>query len=209
VFNYTNCYYVSIIRIFMGLFDIGDDDVQLENADLDCEPQNEFVSDKEVAPLDDRLNPGEKVHYLFTGGAGLEINGEKGDRVGSTRTAITDERILIKTSKSIGTDYQTVRYENVSAVSVTTGMVAVAITIDSGAKRYKVRLQQAMNSEEIAHEVVEFIRGETSEKENQTNGGEDSESALDKLERLRDLKQDGIISEEELEEKKQDLMDDI
>jgi len=36
-----------------------------------------------------------------------------------------------------------------------------------------------------------------------------SEDPLDKLERLRDLKEDGIISEEELEEKKSDLLDRI
>lgn len=87
----------------MGLFDTGDSEVQLENADIDCEPQNEFVSESEVAPLDERLKPGEKVHYLFTGNGGLEINGDKEDRTGATRTAMTDQRILIKAHKGLAT----------------------------------------------------------------------------------------------------------
>ena len=195
----------------MGLFDMGDDNVQLENADIDCEPQNEFVSESEVAPLDERLNPGEKVHYLFTGTGGLEINGDKEDRNGLTRTAITDQRVLIKADKGLGNDHQTIRYEDISGVSVVTGMVFVAIRIDSRGTTYKFRLQQAQNAEDIAHETVEFIRDKVSEA-NESNNSEqedESESALDKLERLRDLKDDGIISEEELEEKKDDLMGDI
>lgn len=34
----------------MGLFDV-DDNTPLENADLDCEPQNEFANKKEVKKL--------------------------------------------------------------------------------------------------------------------------------------------------------------
>lgn len=88
-------------------------------------------------------------------------------------------------------------------------MVHVAIRINSHGTTYKFRLMQAVNSEDIAHETVEFIRDKIS-RANESNDSEgESESALDKLERLRDLKQDGIISEEELENKKQDLLDDI
>lgn len=193
----------------MGLFDIGNDDVQLENADIDCEPQNEFVSEKEVGPLDDRLKPGEQIHYLFTGGGGLEINGDKDTRKGLTRTAITDERVLVKADTGFGHDHQTIRYDNISGVSVTSGMINVAIRIDSRGTTYKFRVQQAQNSEDIAHEAVEFIRDKTSQATNPDTTEQDSESPIDKLERLRDLKEDGIISEEELEEKKEDLMDDI
>ena len=184
----------------MGLFDIrsDDDDVQIENADLDCEPQNEFVSEQEVAPLDGQLNPGEKVHYLFTGEDGR-------------RTAITDERVLIYRSSSflIDAEIQTVRYGTISAVRVSDPLIGVTVTMDTSTNQYKFRIKQASDTENIAHEAAEFIRHKTSKQSSSDDTQNDSESALDKLERLRDLKQDGIISEEELEEKKDDLMDDI
>lgn len=197
MFNHTNCYYSSIFSDSMGLFDTGsDENVQIENADLDCEPQNEFVSEQEVAPLDGQLNPGERVHYLFTGEDGR-------------RTAITDERVLIYHSYLIGTESQTVRYGTISAVRVSNDLAGVQIRIDSTTSEYRFRIEQASDTENIAHEAAEFIRDRTSKQSSSDDTQNDSESALDKLEILKDLKEEGIISEEELEEKKDDLMDDI
>jgi hypothetical protein len=60
----------------MGLFSRDDDDVVLENADLDCEPQGPSVTESAVEKIDEHLSPGEKVHYLSTG-ARFSINGEE------------------------------------------------------------------------------------------------------------------------------------
>jgi len=63
----------------MGLFDRkSEDDIILENANLDCVPQNEFVSKKQVEKIDQYLDPGEEVHFLAKDAGGqLKIDGEQ------------------------------------------------------------------------------------------------------------------------------------
>ncbi len=196
----------------MGLFGPDEDDIILENANIDCEPQNDFVSKKQVKPIDDKLSPGEKVHYLFTGGSGLEIDGEKDDRVGSTRTAITDQRILIKVSKTWGMGYQTIRYNNINGVTLNEGVLSVALVINTTGNRYKVYLTEAgAGSAQVGHEAVEFIRKkvrhinqESSESEN-----ENSQDPIEKLGQLKELMDEGVITEEEFNNKKKELLDEI
>ena len=191
----------------MGLFDNQDNNIYLENADLDCEPQSEIVDKSSVQPVDDYLDPGEKVHYLFTGNKGLEINGEKEMDRGPTRTVITDRRIFIKAKTGIiGTEYQSIRFDTISGVSLKRGMVMASLIIISSTVKYKVRLMEASGPQaEIGNKAVEFIR----KKIENTEGVKTSDDPLDKLERLEELKNSGTISEEEFMNKKSELMDQI
>ncbi len=198
----------------MGLFGPSDDDIVLENADLDCKPQNDFVSKKEVKPVDDKLSPGEQVHYLFTGGSGLEIDGEKDDRVGSSRTAITDQRILIKVKKSlVGTEYHSIRYSDITGVSLSEGAIIVAMLVDTTSKQYKVWFTQASGgSSEVGYEAIEFVRRKADQdvqNVNMASGNEKAKDPFSKLEKLKSLNENDIISEEEFNAKKQELLDEI
>ncbi len=47
------------------------------------------------------------------------------------------------------------------------------------------------------------------ETQSESSSKEESEDEFDKLEKLKDLKDEGVITEEEFKQKKQDLMDDI
>jgi hypothetical protein len=60
-------------------------------------------------------------------------------------------------------------------------------------------------------EVGEFIRSKVNEaKSEQSHSGEkDTQDNIEKLERLANLKDEGVLTEEEFEEKKQDLLDGI
>lgn len=63
----------------MGLFDSQDEnEVILENADLNCEPQNAYVSPSRVETIDEYLQPGEKVHFFASDAGGqLKIDEKK------------------------------------------------------------------------------------------------------------------------------------
>lgn len=200
----------------MGLFDTNNKDIYLENADLDCTPQNEFVSKKSVEPIDEYLDPGEQIHYIFTGQKGLEVDGKITQKNGATRTAITDRRILIKAKTGmVGTEYQSIRYEKITGVNLKRGMLMTSLIINSSSTRYKVRLAEASGSEAeaaVGKEAVQFIRQQIDES--QTTSGTktdtgDSEDPLKKLEELGELRDKGIISEGEFEDKKEELMDRI
>lgn len=224
----------------------------LENADLQCEPQNSFVSAEEVKPIDDQLDPGEKVHFLFTGGSGLQIDGEKDDRVGKTRTAITNQRILIKVGTGIlaGTEYKSIHYDKISGVSLKQGIIHTALVINT-TKEYKIYVTQEVNNSGVGKQATQFIRKKSKQRVRSSRNsmgnkvkssnrsclecgeeiypesnfctscgtelsdenvgkeleGNNTENHFDKLERLNELKEAGAISEDEFNNKKQEILD--
>lgn len=193
----------------MGLFDV-DDGSPLENADLDCEPQNEFANRTEVKKIDEYLDPGEKVHYLArSSGERFEIDGEQVDDVLAQRTAATDKRLVIKKKKNpFGYESQSIRYENISSVDLSFGLVKTKLRIETASKVYGIGVGQL--ADDAAEAMSAFIRSQMSAANNAgTNGQDSSDDPLDKLERLRDLKDDGAITEAEFNEKKAELLDQI
>lgn len=65
-------------------------------------------------------------------------------------------------------------------------------------------------NDDFAMEVINFIRKKRREVNEPTRSNIKMEAdALDKLERLKDLKDDGVITEEEFEEKKQELLEEM
>lgn len=217
----------------MGLFDKQDDgksfrdrveevreqhqeDILLENADLDCEPQNEYVSKKEVKKLDKYLEPGEKVHFLGRDAGGqLKIDGEKRDGVTGVLTAATDRRVVFKTGKMIGGSQTSIDYRDISSVEVSFGMVQKRINLETDSKVFGIGVGQ-LGKDEV-QDMAQFIRekmrdpkgagGATTEQT--ADSSEGKEDPLDKLERLGELRDNDVITEEEFQEKKQSLLDQI
>jgi len=196
----------------MGFFD-GNQDINLENADLNCEPQNDFVSPTEVKPIDAKLEPGEKVHFVFTGGSGLQIDGEKKSATGSSRTVITDRRVLLKVSSGpllAGSEYHSLKYENIASVSLAEGILHVRLDIETSSKTYGVYLTQASLSTGSGDQAVSFIQQKMDDISNNREKGIKSElDPFEKVEELKQLKENGVISPEEFEEKKEDILERI
>lgn len=198
----------------MGLF--GSDDAEVENAVLDCEPQNEYVSEETVAEIDDLLRPGERVRYLAKGtGGGLELadggrnwrGNEKNAEIatkGRVRTAATDQRLVIEVPQLTGSNEYSVPYENVTSIDVNTSLMSVRLTIQTPGQTYRPDVDGL--TEETAREMAEFVREQMS-----ADGGDADVDAdpLDQLERLRDLHEDGVVSDEEFEEKKRESLDKV
>lgn len=196
----------------MGFFDTDDENVQLENADLDCEPQNDFVSPPEVVMIDDKLDPGEKVHFMFTGGSGLLIDGEKKSDTGKSRTTITDRRVLLKVESGAllaGHEYHSFNYKNISSVTKKEGMIKQRLDIETSSKTYGVYLSQATMSDDVGDRAVEFIREKQREAKNREKSDENEDDPTEKIRKLQSLKEEGAITEEEFEKKKRDLLDQI
>lgn len=105
----------------MGLFSKDEDDIFLENADLDCEPQGPSVTKSAVAKLDEYLSPGENVHYVATG---MRFSIDNGDEeMMNHRLALTDKQMLLKRKQLFNIDVKTFNYEDISSVSLRKGMV--------------------------------------------------------------------------------------
>ena len=194
----------------MGLFG-GDEEIRLENADIDCEPQNDFVSKKTVNKIDSHLKPGEKVHYLAKdAGGGLEINDR--DKVvgtkGYIRTVATDGRVLITVPNILNTETHVIPYENIASVSHSSGVVRNRLMIESSSKTYGVDIGNL--ADDACEDMTRFVRSKSNEsKQGEHSSEKESSDPLEKIEQLKEMNDNRIISDEEFENKKKELLDDI
>ena len=192
----------------MGLFSRDNDNVVLENADLDCEPQGPSVTKSAVAKIDEHLSAGEKVHYISSG-TRFSINGEDKETI-KLRLVLTDRRILLKRKqKLIGSELQTFNYGDISSVNLRKGMVFKKIAIEMQSATYGIGVTDSHDSDEL-QAMVKFIR-ENSRSSRETQGGSSGGETdpLDRIDQLKQLNKKDAISDEEFKQKKEELLDQI
>jgi len=195
-------------------------DSTVENADIDCSPQNDYVSEKTVAKIDDIVDPSEKIYYLAKeAGGGIDVEGSsagsslfgndrsrKTGTVGWVRTAATNKRVLVKIPQALGSDERSVPYRNITSVDLDLGAVYKRLSLQTAGQTYHIDIGGLSKDE--CRKMARFVRNKVSEAQ-ETGGSGGETDPVDQLERLRDLKDDGVLTEEEFEEKKSDLLDKI
>ena len=187
----------------------------LENADINCKPQNEYVSEETVSKIDDILDAGEKVHFLAKGnGNEVKIGSSrirkkrKMATKGHVRTAATDRRVVCKLPNLIQDEDISVPYHNIRDIDYKSGLMNSYLIIHTDTKTYKFDVGN-LHKDKVK-DMAKFVQNKTTEAQYSTNyQSKSSEDPLDKLERLQDLKNEGVISEEEFAEKKESLLDQI
>lgn len=198
----------------MGIFD-SNDEVYLENANIDCEPQNEYVTEENVAKIDDVLDPGENVHYLAAeAGGGIEIKGrevegeQKAGTMGHIRTAATNKRVVSKVPQFFKSEEISIPYETISSVGIRSGMVQTKFTIETNSQTYSIGIGQL--ADDACSSMVGFVRKMSSEAVESPSKENHSESGpLEQIERLQELNKRGAITDDEFEEKKKDLLENL
>jgi hypothetical protein len=154
------------------------------------------------APLD-YLVGDEKPQYLLSG-FDLDIDGN--DEGSQSKLFVTDNKIVMMALSITGKKSQyTVFFTDIIGLSVQR-RARSNIRIQTAGHSYKISV--AMSTNELADEVINYIRNR--KREININSTEsEQENAIDKLEKLADLQDRGAISEEEFNQKKQNLMDEI
>lgn len=190
------------------------------NKSLDYEPEGDYVTRKRVAKVEDILDDDEKVMYLTRGstvdvegsGSGNSLFGDDRSRKsgfrGWVRAAITDRRIVVKIPQWLGNDERTIPYKNITSVDLDTGLINKRITLQTPGSTYHIEVQAPGKSE--TREATKFIREKMSEANQPQVVTEESEpDPTEQLQRLQELHEDGVVSEEEFEEKKANLLEQI
>lgn len=196
----------------MGLFSSDSDD-----ATTGVEPQGEYVTEKRVAKVADILDDGEPVHYLTRGStvdvegssAGKSLFGNDRSRKtgtkGYVRAAFTDSRVVVKVPQILGTDERSVPYASITSVDLDTGFVNNRISLQTPGQTYHIEVHEPGKDE--IHEIMRFVRDQISS----LNGSSEASTSdpLDRLKKLRELHEDGVVTDEEFAEKKQSLLDQV
>lgn len=202
----------------MGIFGSSNDEELPEN--WICEPQGEYVTKARIEKIEDVLEEDETPHYITRGStvdvegssAGSSLFGDDRSRKSGTRgyvrAAYTDRRVVMKIPQWLGSDERSVPYDSITSVDLDTGLVNKRISLQTPGQTYHIEAQEP--GKEQVREIVSFIRDKISEaNEPDTVVAESEPDPLEQIEKLSDLHEKGVISDEEFEEKRQSLLDKI
>lgn len=185
---------------------------------LDCEPQGDWVTADRAQKIADLLRPDEKLHYMTKGGtidvegsgAGESLFGNDRSRKSSMRgvwAGVTDQRVVVHIPQLTGDDERSVPYEAVTTVDLDTGLVNKRYSLQGPGQTYHI---QATNpGKEECREMVQFIRTKVAAANRSGGGGEAATDPTEQLKNIADLHDQGILSDEEYEAKRKELLDKI
>lgn len=187
---------------------------------LDATPQGAYVNQERVDKIRDILDPDERVHYLTRGqtvdvegsGAGSSWWGNDRSRKqgtrGYVRAAATNKRVVVKIPQFTGTDERSVPYQSITSVDLDAGLGGKRITLQTPGQTYHIQANFPGKPE--VREMTRFIREQiTGDTTTVTSTASTETDPLEQLEKLGELRDNGVLSEEEFEEKKADLLDEI
>jgi len=180
-----------------------------------------YVTEKRIKKIESILDEGEYVHYITRGStvdvegssAGNSLWGDDRSRKSGTRgwvrAAITDKRVAVKIPQWLGSDERSIPYNSITSVDLDTGLVNKRISLQTAGQTYHIEVHDPGKKE--CREAVAFIRKKISESK-QPQVVQQEASEPDPTEQLKNLKkrhEDGILSDEEFEDKKKSLLDKI
>lgn len=180
-----------------------------------------YVTPQRIQKIQSILDADEKIHYLTKGstvdvqgsGAGHSLFGDDRSRKSGTRgwvrAAFTDRRVAIKIPQWLGNDERTVPYHNITSVDLDTGLVNKRISLQTAGQTYHIEAQEPGKDE--CRQLVRFVREQIRETQTQSQPQVQSSDPdpTEQLKNLKELHEEGVLSDEEFEEKKQSLLDDI
>lgn len=180
-----------------------------------------YVTDARLKKVESVLDDDETVHYLTRGStvdvegssAGTSLFGDDRSRKSGTkgyvRAAITDKRVAVKIPQWLGSDERSIPYDSITSVDLDTGLVNKRISLQTPGQTYHIEVHEPGKDE--CRDAVRFIREKISETKQQQVVTQES-SDPDPTEQLKNIKQlhdEGVLTEKEFEEKKQSLLDKL
>lgn len=118
--------------------------------------------------------------------------------------AITSKRILMAQQKIIGQRFQTVDVDNLNDITMTTGLMLGVITIDTIKEKFNVAVnkQAAKSINDAIHDVLFSIK----QQKKSLTASQPSSSVADELLKFKNLLDMGVITQEEFDKKKKELL---
>ncbi len=119
--------------------------------------------------------------------------------------AITKKRVIMGQKKVIGESIQTVFLDNINDITYSSGMLFGVITVDTIKEKFNVALDKAQ-AENINSQIHNVLHELKSNKTSVETPLQSNISSADELRKYKSLLDDGIISQDEFDQKKKQLL---
>lgn len=171
--------------------------------------KDESTGSEHYGKVKDYLDNDEVPQFILRGKTlEVEYSGGDEDKWGkNVYTVVSNKRILLVISQRIsGNDTRSIAYDSIDEVNFEKGLINKKLQIRSGAT-YNVHILDQPK----AKAAMEFIREKRNESQQETQVVEASSEPdpTEQLKNIKELHEQGVLSDEEFEEKKEKLMDQI
>jgi hypothetical protein len=158
--------------------------------------------DKLVNLAKEHLDAGEEIAYSILGAYETKMMGK--DTVRNGVMLATDKRIFFYGKKTFGYDIEVFPYENVSSIEMSKGMMGHSIAFFSSGNKVKMKW---INVGDIPG-FIAHVRGNIGKSSANTQAAatQETPSAADEIKRFAELRDAGVITEEEFDAKKKQLL---
>lgn len=178
--------------------------IDLEESSRVEPPVGKSVTKERIDKFEEILDKGEKVHYIVKEVAILFGNWY----------AFTDKRMIFKQHKFVGTEDSTIPYKNILSINLSTSLIQRNLSVSTKAGEYNPAIAKGNTGKEELRNLVEYVNGKASkenaeEEETSKSNEENSENPKEKLEDIKELHDKGILSDEEFENKKKEILDEF
>lgn len=194
-------------------------------------PSESVTVDRLTEPIIDALGADEQPqHILRADSVDYTPAGDETERLFSrvdtvASLVVTTEQILVVVPRAVTDELYEIEYDEVTECSVETGQFP-AVHLDTDTQSFSmnlsarerpepvaryIRRQQTADEAELSPPGSTDIAGEDPPEgtaETDANGGDDTDP-LDRIERLAELHDQGVLTDEEFESKKQQLLDKL
>lgn len=155
---------------------------------------------KQLKFANEHLEPGEKIIEGVFGA--YETKSLGSDTVKNGIFLATDRRLFFYGKRTFGFDSESFPYSNISSIEF--GKKAMGYTLSFYASGNKVNMKW-INSGDVSS-LVEYVKVKMNEKNNHNFSAEKKATAVEQVKEMKELLDMGIISLDEFEMKKKDLL---
>lgn len=164
---------------------------------------NEAWGIKHFQVIFDNLMDGERIIFPFIGLH--NYTGKEHDD--NFAYVVTDKRILMGHQDLIGQVFQSVSWQNINDITMSTGAFLGIVTIDTYKETFNVGVNKAhaQNISKKLHEVFDQFKRQSAEPV-QPVATSQTDNSIAYLKQLKELLDEGIITQEEFDAKKKQVL---
>ncbi|NOZ67970.1 MAG: hypothetical protein GXP46_01675 [Deferribacteres bacterium] len=171
-----------------------------ETPNSDKKPEKLTKHQKLIQLSSEHLNKDEKIIASVLGTYETKILGKESIRSGIFLA--TNEKVVFYAKKMLGYDLEVFPYSNISSIDISKGFMGHTITLFASGNKVSMK----WISEGNVHAFVNYVKENIGKKHSTPIEANSNIDIPEQIKKLAELKEQGILTEQEFQEKKKDLL---
>ncbi|MCG2700577.1 PH domain-containing protein [Candidatus Parcubacteria bacterium] len=145
----------------------------------------------------------EKIYYVISGQYEIKILGKDSIRKGIFLT--TNKSLIFYAKKLIGYDFEVFPYSNISSIEMSKGIMGYSISFFASGNKAKMKWIKEIRKGDVK-KFIECVKENIGKKIVKDNLQKPVLDVTEQIKRLAELKEQGILTDEEFNSKKKELL---